>query len=94
VVVPGSKLTGGKELEACGIQENPFRDNLLQEFTTALEEGDRAVGFRNPVIYFTGLRDRDHRCRTPRVMPKAYSGIEDGGEAGGGSGMAPFQEFV
>jgi len=30
----------------------------------------------------------------PRVMTKAYSGIEDGGEVGGGSGMAPLQEFV
>jgi len=30
----------------------------------------------------------------PRVMPEAYSGVEDGGETGGGSGVAPLQEFV
>jgi len=76
VVIAGSKLTGGEELETCGVQEDALRDDPFQEFTTALEEGNRAVSLCNPVIYFTGLRDRDHRRQTPGVMPKAYSGVE------------------
>ena len=93
VVVMGSKLVGGEEMETCSI-EDLFRDNPLQEFTTALKEGDGAVCLRDLVIYFTGFWDGDHSCRMPRVMPEAYSGIENGCEVRGGSGVAPLQEFV
>jgi len=94
VVVTGSKLAGGKELEAHSIKEDALRDYPLQEFTTALKEGNGAVRLCNPVIYFTRFRNGDHSCQTPRVMTEAYSGVENGGEAGGGSGVAPLQEFV
>jgi len=94
VVVTGSKLAGGEEMEMCGIEEDSFQDNPLQEFTTALKEGDGAVRLRDPVIYFTRFWDGDHSCQTPRVMPEAYSGIENGCEARGGSRVAPLQEFV
>ena len=94
MVVAGPKLAGGKELEARGIEEDALRDNLLQEFTTALKEGNGVIRFRNLVIYFTRFQNGDHSCRMPRVMPKAYSSIENGGEARGGSRVAPFQEFV
>ena len=77
VVVAGSKLTGGKKLEARGVEENALRDNPFQELATALQEGDGAVCLRHPVIYFTGFWNGDHRCRTPWVMPKAYSGVEE-----------------
>jgi len=71
---------GGEEVEVCGIEKDTFRHNSLQEFATAFKERDWLVGFCNPVIYFTGFRDGDHSCRMPRVVPKAYSGIEYGGQ--------------
>ena len=94
MIVTGPKLTGGEELEACSIQEDVLQDNSFQEFTTALKEGDGAVCFCNPVIYFTGFWNRDHSRQTPRVMPEAYSSVENGGETGGSSSVAPLQEFV
>ena len=84
MIVAGPKLTGGKEVKACSVQKDTFQDYALQEFTTALKEGNGAVCLRNPVIYFTGFRNGDHRRRTPGVMSKAYSGVKDGGEAGRG----------
>jgi len=81
VVVPRAKLTGGKKVETCSVEEDPFGHDSLQEFATALKEGDGAVCLCNLVIYFTRFGDGDHSCRMPGVMPEAYSGVEQGGEA-------------
>jgi len=94
MVVTRAELAGRKKVEACGIQKDALRNNLLQEFTTALEEGDRVICLRNPVIYFTGFGDGDHSCQTPQVVSKAYSGIEQRGESGGVGGVAPLEKFV
>jgi len=92
VIVTGSELAGGKKMEMCSVKENPFGDDPFQEFTTALKEGYGAVCLHDPVIYFTGLGDGNHCCRMPGVVPEAYSGIKEGGEAHGGSRVAPLQE--
>ena len=89
VIVMGSELSGGKKMETGSIKENPFGDDPLQEFTTALEEGDGSVRLRHPVIYFTGFGNGDHSCRTPGVVSKAYRGVENEGEACRGGGVAP-----
>jgi len=38
MVVPGPELGGWEEVEPCGIEEDAFRDDLLQELSTALKE--------------------------------------------------------
>jgi len=62
VIVTGSELSGGEEMKMGGIKENPFGDDPLQEFATALKEGDGSVCLRYPVIYFTGFGDGNHSC--------------------------------
>ena len=76
------------------IKEDAFRDDLLQEFTTALKERDWVVCLRNPVIYFTGFRNGYDCGALPRVVPKGDCCVEESREMRGVCGMAPFQELV
>ena len=36
MIIAGPKLSEGEQLEACSIEQDAFRDDSLQEFTTAL----------------------------------------------------------
>ena len=76
------------------IKEDAFCNDLLQEFTTALEERDWAVCLRNPVIYFTGFQNGYDCGASPWVVPKGDRCIEESRETSGVCSMAPFQELV
>jgi len=76
------------------IKEDTFCNDLLQEFTTALEERDRAVCLCNPVIYFTRFQNGYDCGASPRVVPKGDCCVEESRETSRVCSMAPFQELV
>ena len=71
-----------------------FGDDLLEELTTALQEGYQSVGLCNPVIYFTRFWDGDDGGASPRVVAPGYSSIKQRGKVGQSSRVTPFEEFV
>jgi len=94
MVVAGPKLVRGEEVEPRGVQQDAFRHDTLKELATALQEGYRPVRLRDPVIYFTRLRDGDNGSAAPWVVAPCDSSIKQGGETRWVGRMTPFEEFV
>ena len=94
MVVPRPKLSGGEEVESRCVKQDPFSDDLLKEFATALQEGYQPVGLGSMVVRFARLRNRDDSCAFPGMMAPEDCGVEQRSQAGWRGGMAPLKELV
>ena len=68
VVVAGSELGMGEDIESMGIGKDPLRDDFLKELSVAFEKADRAVGFGKAVIGFIGFWDDNDKSFFPRMV--------------------------
>jgi len=67
---------------------------MLEELSTALQEGYRAIGLHNLVIYFTRFQNGDDGGAMPWVVTQCGGSVEQGCEVGGRSHMAPLEKFI
>jgi hypothetical protein len=50
VVILRTKLVVGEKRKEVNIREKPFRNDFLQELTTALKEADRSISLGQAVV--------------------------------------------
>ena len=79
--VPQPELAGGEEVEAVCVKQDAFGNNLFQELTAALKEGDWSVGLAHAVIGFVWFGDGNDLSVTPRVMAHRGSRVKKGGKS-------------
>jgi hypothetical protein len=68
---------GVDEVGRVGLIHDSSRDDLLQEFAQALEEGNRPVSFWSRVIWAGGLGKDDHLGLLPRVSALGKAEVEE-----------------
>jgi len=94
MVVAGSKLGVGEDVEGVGVREDASGDDFLEKLPTTLQEADGAVCFWKAVIGFVRFRDDHYKHVFPGVEPKGDGGVEDRDKPIGPSLEGPFKEGV
>ena len=60
----------------CHVKEDSLRNDLLEEFATALQEGYGSICFGEAVVWLVWLGNRDNGRTAPRMVSPKDCGIE------------------